>query len=81
MPFSIVELDEDVEGQTFCPIITPFRKYKYTHLDMGLKFSPKIAQEVMEYVVSGIDVTDMCIDDVGAHGSITLSSSKPSSAI
>ena len=33
---------------------------------MGLKYSPDIAQEVMEDIFRHIDDTDVYIDDVGA---------------
>ena len=69
MPFSIVELDEEMESHTLCTIITPFGKYKYTHLHKCQNCSPGIAQAVIESVLTGIDVTHMCIDDVGAFSS------------
>jgi hypothetical protein len=61
------ELDE--ENQNLCITITPFGKYKYTCLPMGLKCSPDIAQSVIENVLVGIDVADVYIDDVGAFSS------------
>jgi hypothetical protein len=36
---------------------------------MGLKYSPDIAQAVMENNLFGIDVADMYVDDVGAFSS------------
>jgi hypothetical protein len=56
----------DKESQDLCTIITPFGKYKYLRLSMGLKCSPGIAQAAMENVLSDIKDGDLIIDDVGA---------------
>ncbi len=64
MQYPTFELDK--ESQDLCTIFTPFGKYKYLWLLMGLKCSPDIAQAAIENVLSDIEDVDVYIYDVGA---------------
>ena len=64
MQYYTFELDE--YSQDLCIKMTPFGKYKYLRLPMGLKCSPDIAQSIMESVLAGIDDADVYIDVIGA---------------
>ncbi len=49
-----------------CTIATPFGKFKYNRLPMGLKCSPDYAQEVMEKNFQDIEDAEVCIDNIGS---------------
>jgi hypothetical protein len=48
-------------SQDLCTIITPFGKYKYLILLIGLKCSPDIAQAVLDIVLSKIEDAEVYI--------------------
>ena len=56
------ELDE--ESKDLCTIVSPFGKYRYCHLPMGVNQSPDLAQVIIEEVLHDLDV-DAYLDDVG----------------
>ncbi|KAL7482115.1 hypothetical protein ACHAW6_007813 [Cyclotella cf. meneghiniana] len=64
MQYYTFKLDE--YSPELCFIITPFEKYKFLRLPMGLKCSPNMAQSIMESDLAGIDDADVYIDNVGA---------------
>ena len=61
---TIFELDE--ASKDLCTIVTPFGKFRYNILLMGLKCSTDFAQEVMENIFHDLEDTNIYIDDVGA---------------
>jgi Reverse transcriptase (RNA-dependent DNA polymerase) len=50
-------------------IITPFGKYRYNRLPMGIKQSPDIVQEIMEDLLKDLKAIECYIDDVGVFNS------------
>jgi Retroviral aspartyl protease./Reverse transcriptase (RNA-dependent DNA polymerase). len=63
MQYYAFELDE--ESSNLCVIVTPFGKYKYKRLPMGICLSTDIAQEIMESVLQDIEDVEIYLDDIG----------------
>ena len=62
MRYYALELDE--QSKDYCTIVTPFGKYRYKRLPMGLKISPDVAQSIMEHILHDLDV-EVYINHIG----------------
>ena len=57
-----VQLDPD--SQKLCTIITPWGKYQYLGLPMGVNVSPDIFQEKMSDLMAGLEFVHTYLDDL-----------------
>jgi hypothetical protein len=57
---------QDKESKDITTIVTPFGKYRYNVLPMGLKCSPDFAQETMENIFRNVEDAEVYIDNIGA---------------
>jgi hypothetical protein len=64
MQYYIFALDE--ESKDLTTIITPFGKYHYNILSMGLKCSADFVQETVENIFCNINDAEVYIHDIGA---------------
>eukprot|EP00957_Ditylum_brightwellii_P074763 5681978-Ditylum_brightwellii.AAC.1 len=57
-------LELNKESQELCAIVTPYSKFQYCHLAMGLKVAPDEAQATIVGILTGLNV-EAYIDDIG----------------
>ena len=62
MGYYMVRLDLD--SQKLCTITTPWGKYQYLRLPMGVNISPDIFQEKMSDLMSGLEFVHTYLDDL-----------------
>jgi hypothetical protein len=63
MMYYVFELDD--ESSELCTIVTPFGKYRYRKLPMGIKPATDFCQDIVESTMKDIDNTETYLDDVG----------------
>ena len=55
----------EVDSQELCTIITPYSKFCYNRLPMGISCAPDMCQEIMENLFSAIEDAEFFINDIG----------------
>jgi hypothetical protein len=56
----------DDKSKDLTTIVTPFGKYRYNVLPMGLKCSPDFAQETMKNIYHDVEDAKVYINNIGA---------------
>ena len=62
MGYYTIRLDADT--QKLCTIVTPFGKFQYLHLPMGVSCSPDIFQDKMSDLMQSLDFIETYLDDL-----------------
>ena len=62
MGYYAIRLDPD--AQRYCTLITPWGKYKYLRLPMGISCAPNIFQDKMSALVAHLEFARVYIDDL-----------------
>ena len=62
MGYYTIRLDRT--AQDICTIITPWGKYAYTHLPMGLSCAPDIFQQKMSSLMQGLHFVSTYLDEL-----------------
>ena len=62
MMFYCFELDE--ASKELCTIVTPYGKFQYNRLPMGVKISPDVGQSLIKKILDGLDI-EAYMDDLG----------------
>jgi hypothetical protein len=63
MQYYTFALDE--ESSYLCVIVTPFGKFRYVRLPMGISQSPDLSQEIMDELLQDLEDVEAYIDDIG----------------
>ena len=74
MCYYTFELDE--KSKNTCVVVTPFGKFRYKRLPMGVSQAPDLCQEIMESILKDIPDVEVFLDDIGIFSQDYLSHMK-----